>query len=200
MRPAVSAPRHGPVVFVLPGLAGGGAERVVLTLAGALDRDRFAPELVVINGAGPLAAAVPAGIPLHDLGRRRLRQAIPALVRRLRRLRPAAIVSTLGHVNLALLALRPVLPPATRIILREANTPSRSLWAQPWPGLFRVLYRRLYPRADAIVCPSRLIARELAGDFGVPKARLHVLANPVDMTAIRAAAAPPEREIGRAHV
>lgn len=184
------------IVFVLPSFAGGGAERVALTLAGALERARFAPEIVVLDGAGPLEAAVAPGLPVHDLHRRRLRGALPALARILRGLGPAVVVSTLGHVNLALLALRPWLAAGTRIVVREANTPSMSLAAQPWPRLFRTGTRLLYPRADAILCPSHLIAEELARDFAVPKARLHLIPNPVDVDAIRAAAAPPRREPG----
>lgn len=38
------------VTFVLPSFAGGGAERVVLTLINHLDCDRFVPSLVVLHG------------------------------------------------------------------------------------------------------------------------------------------------------
>ena len=88
------------VAFVLPSFAGGGAERVLLNLMAALDRDRFAPAMVVLDGAGPLAPLVPADLVTHDLARPRLRTAVAPLVRCLRRLRPAVVVSTFGHVNL----------------------------------------------------------------------------------------------------
>ena len=176
------------VAFVLPSFAGGGAERVVLTLAAHLDRDRFLPTVVVLDGRGPLKQAVPARLEVHDLGRSRLRWAVPRLARVLRRLRPAAIVSTLGHLNLAVLALRPILPPGTRILAREANTPAQSLATVPRPALFRAAYRRLYPGADAVICPSRRIADEMVRDFSVPAGRVRVLPNPVDVDGIRAAA------------
>ena len=184
------------VAFVLPSFAGGGAERVVLTLAAHLDRDRFLPTVVVLDGRGPLKQAVPARLEVHDLGRSRLRWAVPRLARVLRRLRPAAIVSTLGHLNLAVLALRPILPPGTRILAREANTPAQSLATVPRPALFRAAYRRLYPGADAVICPSRRIADEMVRDFSVPAGRVRVLPNPVDVDGIRAAAKPPRGERG----
>ena len=70
------------VAFVLPSLAGGGAERAVLALAEHLDQGRFLPTLVVLDGRGPLRQAVPATLPVHDLGRSQLRWALPRLARR----------------------------------------------------------------------------------------------------------------------
>lgn len=184
------------VAFILPSFAGGGAERVLLTFVRALDRSRFRPTLVVLDAAGPLAGLVPEGVTVHDLKARRLRHAFPALVRTLRRLRPSVVVSTLGYVNLALLAARRLLPRGTRLVLREANLPMGSLSTVPHPRLMRLAYRLLYPGADAILCPARAVADSLARDFGVPAGRLSVLHNPADEAAIRAVASLPRRAPG----
>ncbi len=183
-----------PVAFVMPSFAGGGAERVMLTFAGHLDRTRFAPTLVVLDAAGPLRDSVSGDLPVVSLGARRLRRAVGRLCRTLRRLRPAAIVATPGYVSLAVLALRPWLPPGVRILAREANLPSAALATVPAPALFRAAYRGLYPRADRILCPARAVAEELARDFGLPSRRIVLLRNPVDEDRLRAAA--PEREPG----
>ncbi|MDP6473527.1 MAG: glycosyltransferase [Alphaproteobacteria bacterium] len=174
------------VAFVLPSFAGGGAERVMLQLLGGLDRARFQPSLIVLSGDGPLADLVPGDVPLTDLARPRLRHALPALVGAIRRARPRAVISSLGYVNLALIAGRRLLPFGTRIIVREANMPSLSLPAGPRPGLTRWLYRRYYPRADAVICTSHRMMGEMSGDIGVAHTRLHLLPNPVDAPALRA--------------
>ncbi len=184
------------IAFVLPSFAGGGAERVIVTLAAHLDGDRFAPALVVLDGKGPLAQSVPAGMPVHDLARPRLRYALPRLVATLRCLRPAAIVPTLGYLNLAVLALRPLLPRGVRILPREANIPSATLPRMPWPRAVGQLYRWLYPRADAVICPARAVADELIRDFAVLPERLAVLHNPVEADRIRGAASVPRRAPG----
>lgn len=184
------------MVFLLPSFAGGGAERVMLTLLAGLDRPRFTPELVVLNGEGPLREIVPADVPVHDLRRPRLRYAVVTLLTLLRRLRPAVIVSTLGYLNLAVLALRPLLPSKPSILVREANTPSRSLPTTPRPSLLRLGYRLLYPRADGVLCPSRMVLEEMRRDFSVPEARSLYLANPVDVDAVRLVAKTPRRVPG----
>ncbi len=136
----------------------------------------------------------PGDVPLHDLGIARLRRAAPGLIGALRRLKPDAIVSTFGYVNLALLASRRLLP--GRLLLREANLPSLSLPNAPYPGLTAFGYRRLYRHADSVICTSRRMADEFAGEFGVAESRLTVLANPVDEAALRGKAASPVREPG----
>jgi glycosyltransferase involved in cell wall biosynthesis len=184
------------VTFVLPSLAGGGAERVVLTLARHLDRARFAPALIVLHGTGPLREAIAPDIPVTDLGTPRLRHAWRRLGQALERVPGGVVIPTISHVNLAVLALRRHLPTGTRIIARESNTPSANLATTAWPGLMRWLYRRYFPAADAVLCPSQMVANEFSQDFGVKAERLVVLPHPVASDTIREAATPPLRKAG----
>jgi glycosyltransferase involved in cell wall biosynthesis len=184
------------LAFVLPSLAGGGAERVLLLLAGALDSTRFAPNIVLLDAAGPLASALPADVPVHSLERRRVRRALPRLRQWLCAGRFDAVVSSLGYVNLALLALRPFLPQHMRIVVREANTPSLSLRHGPAPAATSIGYRLLYPTADAVLCQHRRTAAEMVDRFAVAPERVHDLPNPVDVDVIRATARIPRRVPG----
>ena len=172
------------VALVLPSFAGGGAERVALSLISGL-----APEHVVIvalDGRGPLRSLAPAGVEIADLGRPRLRHAWPTLLHRLRASRPAIVLSTFGHINLALLAMRPLLPAGTRLVIREAYTRSSAF---TWRAC-----RLLYPTADLVLCQHRAMADEMSARFGVPAERTVILPNPVDSARLRAD--PPRRDSG----
>lgn len=192
--PAV--PRRKRVAFVLPSFVGGGAERVCLTFAGALERGRFDATIIVIDGRGELGYIVPAHVAVHNLGRRRVRHALWPLFQTLRRVRADVIVPTLGYLNLAVLALRFLLPRSTRVLPREANLPTQSIDAFAVPELARLAYRRLYAHADGVICNSQAVADELKTLCGVPPARIHRIDNPIDVGAIRAAATEPAREPG----
>ncbi len=176
------------IVFVLPSFAGGGAERVTLALAGALDRARFEVEIVVLDGNGPLAP--PPGIRVHDLARPRLRQALGPLRTTLRARTPDSILSTMGYLNLAVLGMAPILAGHPRVLVREANLPAKSIEAMRWPALARLAYRTLYPRADAVLCNARVVADALRTEARVRPTRLHILDNPIDVATIRASLAP----------
>jgi len=173
------------VAFVLPSFAGGGAQRVLLTLLAGLDRRKFEPALVVLSDRGPLADLCPSEVATVVLGRPRARTAVPALLSALRRLRPDVVVSTFGHINLTILALRAALVGRPRVVIREPNTPSESLPRLAFGGLLGAGYRTLYRRADRVICQSERIGEEMATMFGVPRHRLVHLRNPVDVARVR---------------
>jgi len=193
---AESEQREIRVTFVLPSFAGGGAERVVLTLINHLDRDRFVPSLVVLRGDGPLRELLPNDLAITDLNRPRLRQAWTYLGSALRATDPDIVIPTISHINLATLMQRRKLASKTRIIARESNTPSASLGATRLPRLYRWLYRRYCRRADAVLCPSQRVSGEFATTFGIEKSRLIVLPHPVDIESLRERSASPERVPG----
>lgn len=169
----------------MPSFAGGGAERVVLTLAARVSQAGREVELGVLENAGPLSSVVPDGVAVTDLARPRLRAALRPLRRWLRQSRPHVVLSTFGYVNLALLAMRPVLPAGTRLVIREANTPSLSLVKGRAPMLMGLAYRLLYPTADLVLCQHHLMAAEMVERYGVAPERVAVLPNPVDVDALR---------------
>lgn len=183
-------------LFVLPNFGGGGAERVALLLLAGLDRGAFEPHLVVLDGRGPLRGLLASDAVLHDLTQPRLSRALPALIRLIRRERPAIVFATQGYLNVALLAARPLLPAGTRIVIRESNTPSLSLPNRRHPHVMAWAYRRYYPRADLVLCQHRRTEAELRDDFGVPPARIVSLPNPVPEAQLRAVAAMPVRSPG----
>ena len=49
------------VLFLMPTLGGGGAERVIVTLLRHLDRSRFEPHLALVEAVGPFLTEVPLG-------------------------------------------------------------------------------------------------------------------------------------------
>lgn len=190
-----STPSPIQITFVLPSFAGGGAEQVVLTLVRHLDRQVFAPRLVVLSAKGPLADQVPSDVPVEDLERRRVRHAMSALGRLLDASPPEIVFSTMAHLNVGVLSLARRLPVSTRLIVREANIPLLGLSGLKRAAL-RVGYRRLYPRAARVICPARRVADEVSSLAPRAADAIQVIHNPVDVDGIRSRAQPPERAAG----
>lgn len=177
------------VAFVLPSLAGGGAEKVMLTFARALDREKFVPSLVLLSDEGPLADQVAGDVPVTVLHRPRVRHARRALAAALREQAPDFAFSTMAHLNFGLLSVRKALAPKTRILVREANTPSRLARGGIRGLLYRRGYKSLYRHAHRVIVPALFIGKELRRDFGVPDEKVRVLYNPVDEARLRDEAA-----------
>ncbi|HEX5818288.1 MAG TPA: glycosyltransferase [Gemmatimonadales bacterium] len=180
------------VCFVVPSLHGGGAERVVLTLLRHLDRTRFRLLLAVLDGRDPAYPGdVPDDVEVIDLGCRRVRRALPAIVRLVRTRRPDVVFSVIGHLNLAMALLRPLLPRTTKLVARETVVVTEVLADSPWRGLVAQAYRRLYRRFDRVVCQSQDMRDDLVTHHGVPMEQTVVIHNPVDLERIAQLAAAP---------
>ena len=187
---AVATGSRKRVLFLIPTLTGGGAERVIVTLLKHLDRSRFELALAVVDTRDAVFRPdVPADVEFIDLGQRRVRHALPRLVRLIWQRRPDVVFSTLGHLNLALAILRPLLPSSPRFIARESNVPSQQLRCEPHPRLLGWLYRRFYRNHDVVVCQSRTMLVDLESNFALPRDRGIVIHNPVDVGRLQRLAA-----------
>ena len=180
------------LLFLIPTLDGGGAQRVVVTLLQHLDRKKFRMTIAAVTTDGAVFLDdLPPDVELIDLGCTRVRHSLVKLVRLIWRLRPDVVFSTLGHLNLALAALRPLLPGKTRYIARETIVVSELLKSLGQSGGWPWAYRTLYPRLDTVVCQSMDMRNDLVDEFGFPAARAIVIHNPVDLERIRSLARQP---------
>ena len=181
------------ILFLLPCFSGGGAERVTLNLMIGLKDLGYSVGIIVFNKGGPLLSMVPVDVPIYNLGTSTLRYSIIPLIKKLQQLKPKVVFSTLGYVNVALLLVRWLLPKKVKIWVREANLPSISLPNNPQPKVMTILYRKLYRKADKLICTSTRMRDEFISDFCVPKEVIEILPNPVDIGEIRKSALPKRR-------
>ncbi|OQX73143.1 MAG: hypothetical protein B6D59_06490 [Campylobacteraceae bacterium 4484_4] len=176
--------RRKKILFVLPSLTGGGAERVMTTIITHLDRKRFEPVLVLLQKEGPFLSKIPEEIRILDLQAARARYAIFKIIAAIKRERPDVVFSTLGHLNLLMAMLKPLFLHHIAFIARESNTVSIENAQEKYPGLFNWLYRRLYPRFDRIVAQSRSMKEDLVVNYGIDSGKIEVIYNPVDARGI----------------
>jgi len=174
------------VLFLMPTLSGGGAERVTVTLLHHLDRSRFESHLALVDAVGPLLNDLPGDISVHDLKAGRVRRAFPGIIRLAWELKPQIIHSAMVELNMATVLLRPLLPPGLRVLIREDTSPSSlNAHGRQHPLIWRWLCRRLYPGADKIICVGDHVLDDLADNFAIPRGKLLRIYNPVDLELAR---------------
>ncbi|PKO57854.1 MAG: glycosyltransferase family 4 protein, partial [Betaproteobacteria bacterium HGW-Betaproteobacteria-18] len=120
-----------------------------------------------------------------------VRYAPVSLLRLIWQRRPTVVFSMMGHLNLMLALLKPLLPGGVRLFARETNALSAMLEAEPGGEMWRLGYRWLYRRLDNIVSQSESNALELVRDFHVAPGRVRVIRNPLDIERIGQLAAEP---------
>jgi glycosyltransferase involved in cell wall biosynthesis len=176
------------VLLVIPHLGGGGAERVIAILARELpsqSSEKYEVHLALVTGSAPAPEEFGPSLQIHALNAARVRSAALPLLRLIRQLKPALILSGIFHLNFLVLLLRSFFPAGTRILVRQNGTVSASLAYDRLPWYTSLLYRLLYRRADRIICQTQAMANDLSAELHLAPKRLAVLCNPIDVEEIR---------------
>ncbi|HZG17445.1 MAG TPA: glycosyltransferase [Candidatus Bathyarchaeia archaeon] len=183
------------IVFVIPNLAGGGAERVMITVLRHLDRSRFEPILMTVDLSGPYVASIPEDVQVVNLQSGRVRHAWRKMIKEINRLQPDVVMSTMDYMNLAVLAGKMAYAQKPRIIVREANTPTHAMGALSFLKrvAFKTMYRLLYTKADGIIVQSEGMKQDLLHFLpSLSPNKVIRIYNPLDVTTVLRQAARKE--------
>ena len=187
----------------LPALEGGGAEQVMLQLAGGLALRGHDVHLVVAKPGGALSGRIPEGVNVITLHRASslaarvyvlrhgdnwsqafaawpgLMDFTPALAIELENQHfDALLCSTIGASAELVTAAMSCARVPMRLVLRESN-----MVAAKWQGQDgRVArLRRAYARAAKVVAVSHRVAQDLVDTLGVDPQRIVAIPNPLDL-------------------
>jgi glycosyltransferase involved in cell wall biosynthesis len=176
------------ILFAINSLAGGGAERVLATLLGGSTpwRERYDIHLALLDDE-PRAYDVPDWVEVHQLdARHKLLPSLTQLRTLVGRLSPDATLSFLTRANVAnawAMAGRG----RPWLISERVNTSAHLGGARGAKAMVRLVY----PRAAHVIAVSEGVVDDLAANFGVARARMSAIANPVDHQRIAELAAEP---------
>lgn len=165
------------VLFVVPDLNVGGAERHVATLTPALDPARAVASVVTIGDEGTLfPGLVDAGVPAVALhSRRNPAAALVRLVRLMQQTRPDVVV-TRGYNSEALGRIAAVLTRVPRTVVWVHNNGD----IEPRGRIRRAVDRLLEPVTSAYYAVAHGQRPYLTGDLDYPDDKIHVIYNGVD--------------------
>jgi glycosyltransferase involved in cell wall biosynthesis len=179
--------------FVLPSLAGGGAERAAVQILNRLDGTRWERQLYLFHREGAYLDDVEASVDLFAGTHRSRLPRFEQLCRFLRRTRPQIVVAFLSYFSV-LLAAR-IAHPRTRVVFDQQNPNSGFLadgdfaWQRVWrTWAFSYAARAAYRGVDHVIAISQGVADDLVGGFGLSPGRVDVIHNPVDIDAVARAA------------
>ncbi|MDN3516816.1 glycosyltransferase [Aquisalimonas lutea] len=158
----------------------GGVENMVTNLLHGFVAEGVAVDLLLLKGRGGHLDRIPAAVRIHHLNARTSLQALPAVMRYLRRERPKALLVAKDRASRVALLARRLTGVDTRVVLRMGMHLSGSLAGKSalrrWSRYLPV--RWLYPWADAIVTVADAVADDLARIGNIPRERFTVIRNP----------------------
>jgi glycosyltransferase involved in cell wall biosynthesis len=184
------------VCFVLPSLAGGGAERVAVQVLSALDGRRWDRSMYLFKREGPYLADLPESVRLSSATSQSRAGRLLELRRYIRATRPDLVVSFLSYFTV--LAAAKTAGVGARVVFVLGTPMSAFLndadyhWKTPsHRTLFTMITRAGYNLADAIATTSQGVSDDLMQHFGVRESAIKVVHNPIDFDAMNDAVAEP---------
>jgi glycosyltransferase involved in cell wall biosynthesis len=167
------------VAFFLQDLAGGGAEKIMASLANEFVGRGLRVDFVLVHATGVNLKLLSEKIRVVDLRAKNTYVCLPALVRYLRQSRPRVFLSSLDLTNLMALIARKISKVNTRLVIRIevlVSAQKRSFFKKK---LEKLLLTILYPWADDVVAISKNVAEDIIDYARLLPTKIHVLFNPV---------------------
>lgn len=172
------------IAIFVPSMRGGGAERVMLTLANNFAERGHRIDLVLAKAEGPYLTDISEKVRLVDLNVPRVLRSLWPLMRYLRRERPDAMLSALNYANVVAIVAWKLARVPTRLVVSEHNTLTRRTKGSTNGLTYRVM-RWLYPKASKVVCVSKGIEEGMQLLIGMPSDKTVTIYNPIDIEKIR---------------
>jgi glycosyltransferase involved in cell wall biosynthesis len=167
------------IVFVLPDLMPGGAERVMSFVATNISKKHFKVSLWVAGYSKNTKYDV-SNIEVVYFNKSRILNAIPDFYLSLRKVKPDIVISTISHVNIVMGFLS-IFYPKTKFIGREANVSSIKNQFATKKKFYNILplSKLSYRYLDIILCQSRDMYNDMKLNHNIPVNKLRIINNPI---------------------
>lgn len=163
------------IIFILPDLETGGAERIVTTLANHLPREKYLPKIMLLRKKGGYLELLKDDVEVIDLKTERIRNGLLPILKEIRKQQPDLIFSGFGEVN-AYLSLFVKLFPKTKFIARETNVVTQHITRREI-----LFFYKFYNNYHQIICQSDDMQQDLIKNFKIRKEKTVKINNPVDL-------------------
>lgn len=173
------------IALFVPTLGGGGAERVMVTLANGLAEKGHNIHLVVASAEGDYAQLVSEKVNLVDLRSKRMMNAAGPFSNYLLKQEPKVVFSAIDHANLLSVALCKIFSPRSKRIVSVHN----SLTYVDVGSLRDKLVDRLtawtWRNSDLVVTVSEGLESQVRRSFPTLRTPVKTIHNPIDFSRIQ---------------
>lgn len=167
------------ILFILPSLAAGGAERVISFISQNLDRKAFDVSLLIISSKTSNSYELDDNLKTIYLDKKRVLNAIPLLFKSIAKIKPDIVVSSISHLN-TVMAITSLFFRKTKFIAREATVTGKRVEDKSFKALFySKLIKTTYPLLDRIICQSEDMKNDLISTFQIPEEKIVIINNPI---------------------
>lgn len=168
------------IVFVIPSLKGGGAERVISYLVNNLSSIYFEPVLIIISNHSN-GYEIKSNIVKYELNINSIKYSYLSINKIIKSEKPDILFSTLTYLNTYLGLLRFISPnKSIKYIARESTIPSINNKRHFLSVFYDYLTKMAYKKFDKIICQSADMSKDLIDNYNVYSKKIVTISNPID--------------------
>ncbi len=168
------------ILFIVPNLNYGGAEKVTINLFNILNKKKFKKKLFIQNKVGPLVKKIKDKKNIRFFGYSRFLKFIFLLAIDIKKNKYKYVFSSLSHINLALLFLNLTGIIKTKLIVRESNFIKKTITSSKIKMLLLIYYKFLYKKIDIVIASSNTIYKDIYKFTKISKKKIYILYNPIE--------------------
>jgi glycosyltransferase involved in cell wall biosynthesis len=167
------------IIFIIPTLAAGGAERILSFVAQNLDKERFKTTLLV-TGFKKDAAYNLTDLDIVYLNKSRVLKSFFSIFFYFKKNKPDIVVSSIVHLNVFVAFMSPFFR-NTKFVAREATILSVSNKYDPVSSLLfsKRVISLAYKLVDCIICQSKDMQQDMLNYFKIPESKTILINNPI---------------------
>lgn len=175
--------KYKKITIFTSSLEGGGAERVIATLANNFVKNGHKVDLLLVRSVGPFLSEIDEKVNIISLGATKNIFSLLPLISFLRKNKPEVILSTLAMPNFIVILAKYLTRVNTRIVLREAITASvdDNFKKKKFISLFPYLRKWTLNKANYIIAPSIGVCNDLVNSYGINQDKIKVIYNPINI-------------------
>jgi glycosyltransferase involved in cell wall biosynthesis len=172
------------ILFILPSLEGGGAERVIVNIMSHLNNKKYETHLALFKAKGPYLSSLPGHIIFHDLKKRKsglfsVIKDIFVLRRLLKNIKPDVVVSFLNMTNVLAVISRFLSCEKFKLILGIRIYFHKDL-IKNFNKFSLFLFKIFFKYGDCFIVNSIELKKYSAQFFNIDMNKIHTIYNPLD--------------------
>lgn len=165
------------IIFIIPSLAAGGAERIFSFVSQKLNKEKFKVELLVIGSA--LDSVYPIdNVETIYLNKPKISKAFLKIIKVFKSKKPDIVLSSIAHLN-SMMAGISILFPNIKFVAREANVISVLDQYNKSNVLPKSVIVKTNRFIDRFIAQSKDMKEDMIKNFGIPEDKIELINNPI---------------------
>lgn len=167
------------IMFFMPSMRGGGAEKVVSELINNIDKSIFDVSLLLVKKEGPFLDKINKEINIYDLKSNRVSSSFFKTIFFINKVNPNILFVSHADLNLFVSLESYFFNSSIKIFYRETSIPSIRNRFRKYHFFYDILYKHFLKNAKHIILQSYVMYADLILNYKVSNNKLNIINNPV---------------------